>query len=68
MTMRRTRSAQAGVTVATRPPTSAPGTGQLEIVASDRTPIPRPLYIVHRGRDRLPPAANELLRMLKRAG
>jgi DNA-binding transcriptional LysR family regulator len=43
-------------------------TGQLEIVASDRTPIPRPLYIVHRGRDRLPPAANELLRMLKRAG
>lgn len=37
---------------------------QLEVVPSDRTPIQRPLYLVHRGRDRLPPAASELRRML----
>jgi DNA-binding transcriptional LysR family regulator len=37
---------------------------QLELVPSDRTPIQRPLYLVHRGRDRLPPAASELHRML----
>ncbi|MBX3207715.1 MAG: LysR family transcriptional regulator [Labilithrix sp.] len=38
---------------------------QLEIVASERTPIARPLYLVHRGRDRLPPAASELRGLLK---
>ena len=38
---------------------------QLEIVASDRTPIVRPLYLVHRGRDRLPPAASALHKMLR---
>jgi DNA-binding transcriptional LysR family regulator len=38
---------------------------QLEIVPSDRTPIARPLYLVHRGRSRLPPAASELYRMLR---
>ncbi len=37
---------------------------QLEVVASDRTPVARSLYFVHRGRDRLPPAASELHRML----
>jgi DNA-binding transcriptional LysR family regulator len=42
--------------------------GLLEIVPSDRTPIVRPLYLVHRGRDRLPPAAAELHRMLRAAG
>jgi DNA-binding transcriptional LysR family regulator len=40
--------------------------GQLEIVPSDRTPIVRPLYLVHRGRDRLPPAASALHKLLKR--
>lgn len=40
--------------------------GQLEVIASDRTPIQRPLYLVHRGRDRLPPAASELHKMLIR--
>ncbi|MBX3186365.1 MAG: LysR family transcriptional regulator [Labilithrix sp.] len=40
-------------------------TGQLVIVPSERTPIARPLYLVHRGRDRLPPAAAELHRMLR---
>jgi DNA-binding transcriptional LysR family regulator len=40
---------------------------QLEIVASDRTPIARPLYLVHKGRDRLPPAASELYKMLRSA-
>lgn len=39
--------------------------GQLIVLASDRTPIMRPLYLVHRGRDRLPPAAAELHRMLR---
>lgn len=39
--------------------------GQLVVLSSDRTPITRPLYLVHRGRDRLPPAAAELHRMLK---
>jgi DNA-binding transcriptional LysR family regulator len=39
--------------------------GQLVEVASEKTPIVRPLYLVHRGRDRLPPAAAELLRLLK---
>jgi DNA-binding transcriptional LysR family regulator len=42
--------------------------GLLEIVPSDRTPIVRPLYLVHRGRDRLPPAAAELHRLLRAAG
>lgn len=41
---------------------------QLEIVTSDRTPIARPLYLVHRGRDRLPPAASALHKMLSRDG
>jgi DNA-binding transcriptional LysR family regulator len=40
---------------------------QLEVVPSDRTPILRPLYLVHRGRDRLPPAASELHKMLRRS-
>jgi DNA-binding transcriptional LysR family regulator len=39
---------------------------QLEVVASDRTPIIRPLYLVHRGRDRLPPAASALHKMLRK--
>jgi DNA-binding transcriptional LysR family regulator len=39
--------------------------GQLVEVPHDRTPIARPLYLVHRGRDRLPPAAAELHRMLR---
>lgn len=39
--------------------------GQLVIVPSERTPVARPLYLVHRGRDRLPPAAAELHRMLR---
>lgn len=39
--------------------------GQLEIVPSEHTPMTRPLYILHRGRDRLPPAAAELLRLLR---
>ena len=42
--------------------------GQLVVLASDRTPIVRPLYLVHRGRDRLPPAATELHRMLREHG
>jgi DNA-binding transcriptional LysR family regulator len=41
--------------------------GQLVILPSDQTPITRPLYLVHRGRDRLPPAAAELHRLLKSA-
>ena len=41
---------------------------QLELVASPRTPIVRPLYLVHRGRDRLPPAASELYKMLRKRG
>jgi DNA-binding transcriptional LysR family regulator len=39
--------------------------GQLVVLPSDRTPMSRPLYLVHRGRDRLPPAAAELHRMLR---
>ncbi|MDB4934836.1 MAG: Transcriptional regulator, LysR family [Labilithrix sp.] len=39
--------------------------GQLVVLASERTPIVRPMYLVHRGRDRLPPAAAELHRMLR---
>ena len=39
--------------------------GQLVVLPSDRTPIVRPLYLVHRGRDRLPPAAAELHRLLR---
>lgn len=39
--------------------------GQLVEVAHERPPIVRPLYIVHRGRERLPPAATELHRMLR---
>lgn len=39
---------------------------QLEVVPSPSTPISRPLYLVHRGRDRLPPAASALLRMLQK--
>ncbi|MBX3263249.1 MAG: LysR family transcriptional regulator [Labilithrix sp.] len=42
-------------------------TKQLAIVPSDRTPIERPLYLVHRGRERLPPAASELRGLLRRA-
>ena len=39
--------------------------GQLVELPSEHTPISRPLYLVHRGRDRLPPAAAELHRMLR---
>lgn len=39
---------------------------QLEIVPSPRTPVPRPFYLVHRGHARLPPAAGELRRLLKK--
>lgn len=42
-------------------------TNHLEIVPSPRTPVARPFYIVHRGRARLPPAASELHRMLRKA-
>jgi DNA-binding transcriptional LysR family regulator len=46
-------------------------TGQLEEIPNDRTPISRPLYLVHRGKARLPPAASalhdQLRKMLKRA-
>jgi DNA-binding transcriptional LysR family regulator len=41
-------------------------TGQLVVVPSDRVPITRPLYLVHRGRERLPPAASELHRLLRK--
>ena len=40
---------------------------QLVEVADRRTPIGRPLYLVHRARDRLPPAAAELTKMLRSA-
>jgi DNA-binding transcriptional LysR family regulator len=40
-------------------------TGQLVILESPSTPIVRSLYLVHRGRDRLPPAASELHRLLR---
>jgi DNA-binding transcriptional LysR family regulator len=39
--------------------------GQLVVLPTEHTPIARPLYLVHRGRDRLPPAAAELHRMLR---
>lgn len=39
--------------------------GQLVLLPDARTPIVRPLYLVHRGRDRLPPAAAALHRMLR---
>jgi DNA-binding transcriptional LysR family regulator len=39
---------------------------QLKIVPSDRTPVARPLVLVHRGNDRLPPAASELHRLLRK--
>lgn len=39
-------------------------TKQLEVVPSPRTPVRRPLYLLHRGRDRLPPAASVLHAML----
>ena len=39
--------------------------GQLVVLPHERTPMVRPMYLVHRGRDRLPPAAAELHRMLK---
>ena len=42
--------------------------GQLVIVPHERTPIVRPLYLVHRGHDRLPPAAAELHQMLRAVG
>lgn len=40
----------------------------LAIVPTDRTPILRRLHIIHRGRDRLPPAARELHKMMRRPG
>lgn len=43
-------------------------TGQLVVLPTEHTPISRPLYLVHRGRDRLPPAAAELHRMLREHG
>ena len=42
--------------------------GQLVVLPTNETPIVRPLYLVHRGRDRLPPAAAELYRMLREVG
>ncbi len=42
--------------------------GQLVVVPTAQTPIIRPLYLVHRGRDRLPPAAGELHRLLRELG
>lgn len=39
--------------------------GQLVVVPDPRTPILRELTFVHRGRDRMPPAAAELHRMLR---
>lgn len=41
--------------------------GQLVLVPTDRTPVVRPLYLVHRGKDRLPPAASALLALLRTA-
>jgi DNA-binding transcriptional LysR family regulator len=60
-------NARAGVGVAllsTRAVERDVSAKQLELVPSERTPIRRPLYLVHRGRDRLPPAASELHKML----
>jgi len=42
--------------------------GQLVVLPTEHTPISRPLFLVHRGRDRLPPAAAELHRMLREHG
>ena len=39
--------------------------GQLVVLEAQATPLIRTLYLVHRGRDRLPPAASELHRMLR---
>jgi DNA-binding transcriptional LysR family regulator len=39
--------------------------GQLVVLETPQTPMVRTLYLVHRGRDRLPPAAGELHRMLR---
>ncbi len=39
--------------------------GQLVVVPSERTPVMRPLYLVHRGPDRLSPASAALLRLLR---
>ena len=39
--------------------------GQLVILETPSTPMMRALDLVHRGRDRLPPAASELHRMLR---
>jgi len=41
--------------------------GQLVVLPSERTPILRPLYLVHRGKDRLAPAAAALAKMLRSA-
>jgi DNA-binding transcriptional LysR family regulator len=41
--------------------------GQLLVVPTERTPIVRALYLVHRGKDRLPPAAGALVKMLRAA-
>ncbi len=38
--------------------------GQLVVLRDARTPLSRSLYLVHRGRERLPPAAAELFRLL----
>jgi DNA-binding transcriptional LysR family regulator len=40
--------------------------GQLEEIPSDRTPISRPLFLVHRGKARLPPAASALHDQLRK--
>ena len=42
--------------------------GQLVVLDAPSTPIARGLYLVHRGRDRLSPAAGELCRMLREHG
>lgn len=38
---------------------------QLVVIPTERTPIVRPLFLVHRGRDRLPPAAAALHALLR---
>lgn len=40
--------------------------GAFVLVPHDRVPIPRPLHLVHRGSDRLPPAASELAKLLRK--
>jgi DNA-binding transcriptional LysR family regulator len=42
--------------------------GQLVEIPHAKTPIVRPLYLVHRGRERLPPAATELFGRLREQG